>query len=590
MDPLPSFVPDGPLPAPQPLHDASAADISRIAEQLMRDAVTAAAAAASGTLPAVPAAAPMAPPVVAAPVARAMPAAFPPGIHTMPAVHGAVPAIPGVLPSSPHVPPGVPSIPHVPSMPAPPPTAAPTAAFGSAGAPAADLSGLKAFVGRIRGLDHMQLPHALDAAPLQPAGAAFVASHGGLANLAQPGFLDVDAVRRDFPILRQTVHGKPLAWFDNAATTQKPQAVIDALSRFYAHDNSNIHRGAHTLAARATDAYEHARETVATFLGATGPDEIIFVRGCTEGINLVANILAPGLSRGDEILLTELEHHANIVPWQMVAERTGAVLRVAPIDDRGDVILEAYARLLSPLTRVVSLSHASNSLGTILPVELMTGMAKAHGARVLVDGAQSVSHFPVDVRRIGCDFYVFSGHKIFGPTGIGAVFMTKDAQESLPPWQGGGNMIKDVTFAHTTYSDPPAKFEAGTPNIADAIGMGAALDYVTSLGRERIAAYEHDLLHYATGRLTAIDGLRLIGTAREKVGVLSFVLPGLDPIEIGKALDREGIAVRAGHHCAQPSLRHFGVEATVRPSLAFYNTHAEIDRLADAVAGLGRGR
>jgi len=590
MDPLPSFVPDGPLPAPQPLHDASAADISRIAEQLMRDAVTAAAAAASGTLPAVPAAAPTAPPVVAAPVARAMPAAFPPGIHTMPAVHGAVPAIPGVLPSSPHVPPGVPSIPHVPSMPAPPLTAAPTAAFGSAGAPAADLSGLKAFVGRIRGLDHMQLPHALDAAPLQPAGAAFVASHGGLANLAQPGFLDVDAVRRDFPILRQTVHGKPLAWFDNAATTQKPQAVIDALSRFYAHDNSNIHRGAHTLAARATDAYEHARETVATFLGATGPDEIIFVRGCTEGINLVANILAPGLSRGDEILLTELEHHANIVPWQMVAERTGAVLRVAPIDDRGDVILEAYARLLSPLTRVVSLSHASNSLGTILPVELMTGMAKAHGARVLVDGAQSVSHFPVDVRRIGCDFYVFSGHKIFGPTGIGAVFMTKDAQESLPPWQGGGNMIKDVTFAHTTYSDPPAKFEAGTPNIADAIGMGAALDYVTSLGRERIAAYEHDLLHYATGRLTAIDGLRLIGTAREKVGVLSFVLPGLDPIEIGKALDREGIAVRAGHHCAQPSLRHFGVEATVRPSLAFYNTHAEIDRLADAVAGLARGR
>jgi cysteine desulfurase / selenocysteine lyase len=397
-------------------------------------------------------------------------------------------------------------------------------------------------------------------------------------------------VRRDFPILRQTVHGKPLAWFDNAATTQKPQAVIDALSRFYAHDNSNIHRGAHTLAARATDAYEHARETVATFLGATGPDEIIFVRGCTEGINLVANILAPGLSRGDEILLTELEHHANIVPWQMVAERTGAVLRVAPIDDRGDVILEAYARLLSPLTRVVSLSHASNSLGTILPVELMTGMAKAHGARVLVDGAQSVSHFPVDVRRIGCDFYVFSGHKIFGPTGIGAVFMTKEAQAALPPWQGGGNMIKDVTFAHTTYSDPPAKFEAGTPNIADAIGMGAALDYVTSLGRERIAAYEHDLLHYATGRLTAIDGLRLIGTAREKVGVLSFVRPGLDPIEIGKALDREGIAVRAGHHCAQPSLRHFGVEATVRPSLAFYNTHAEIDRLADAVAAACRRR
>ena len=310
------------------------------------------------------------------------------------------------------------------------------------------------------------------------------------------------------------------------------------------------------------------------------------MRGCTEGVNLCANILAPGLSRGDEIVLTELEHHANIVPWQMVAERTGAVIRVVPIDDRGDVILEAYAKLLSPLTKVVSISHASNSLGTILPVELMTGMAKARGARVLVDGAQSVSHFPVDVRRIGCDFYVFSGHKIFGPTGIGAVYMTKEAQGSLPPWQGGGNMIKDVTFARTIYSEPPAKFEAGTPNIADAIGLGAALDYVTALGRERIAAYEHELLHYATGRLSAIDGLRLIGTSREKVGVLSFVIPGIDPIEIGKALDREGIAVRAGHHCAQPSLRRYGVEATVRPSLAFYNTHGEIDRLADAVAAL----
>jgi cysteine desulfurase/selenocysteine lyase len=402
--------------------------------------------------------------------------------------------------------------------------------------------------------------------------------------------LDVDAIRRDFPILRERVNGKPLAWFDNAATTQKPQVVIDALANFYAHDNSNIHRGAHTLAARATDAYEKARQTTADFLGATGSDEIIFVRGCTEGINLVANILAPGLSRGDEILLTELEHHANIVPWQMVAQRTGAVIRVAPIDERGDVILEAYAKLLSPLTKVVSVSHASNSLGTILPVELMTGMAKAIGARVVVDGAQSVSHFPVDVRRIGCDFYVFSGHKIFGPTGIGAVYATKEAQNALPPWQGGGNMIKDVTFAHTTYSDPPAKFEAGTPNIADAIGMGAALDYVSSLGRERIATYEHELLEYATGRLIAIDGLRLIGTSSQKVGVLSFVIPGLDPIEIGKALDKEGIAVRAGHHCAQPSLRHFGLEATVRPSLAFYNTRGEIDRLADAVAAIARGR
>ncbi|MFM7035294.1 MAG: SufS family cysteine desulfurase [Planctomycetia bacterium] len=449
-----------------------------------------------------------------------------------------------------------------------------------AAAPATDLSGVREFVGRIRGLDHLHLP------PVRFGGMPVAASPSP----ERSAFFDVDAVRRDFPILRERVHGKPLAWFDNAATTQKPQAVTDAIAHFYAHDNSNIHRGAHTLAARATDAYENARRTVADFLGAGSPDEILFVRGCTEGINLVANVLAPGLARGDEIVLTELEHHANIVPWQMVAERTGAVIRVAPIDHRGDVILEAYEKLLRPRTRIVSLSHASNSLGTILPAELMTAMAKVHGARVLVDGAQSVSHFPVDVRRIGCDFYVFSGHKIFGPTGIGAVFMTKEAQGSLPPWQGGGNMIRDVTFAHTIYTEPPAKFEAGTPNIADAIGLAAALDYVTRLGRERIAAYEHDLLAHATSRLAAVDGLRLVGTAPEKVGVLSFVIPSRDPIEIGKALDREGIAVRAGHHCAQPSLRHFGLEATVRPSLAFYNTHGEIDRLADAVDRLARGR
>ena len=459
-------------------------------------------------------------------------------------------------------------------------------------APAADVAGIREFVRGIRGLDHRQLPpvfgtHGIPTfGPGRPATAPLAGSGGPGAGSGQ---FDVEAVRRDFPILREQVHGQPLAWFDNAATTQKPQAVIDALSRFYAHDNSNIHRGAHTLAARATDAYEAARRTVAEFLGADSADEIVFVRGCTEGINLCANILAPDLSRGDEIVLTELEHHANIVPWQMVAERTGAAIRVAPIDDRGDVILPAYAQLLSPRTKVVALSHASNSLGTILPVELMTGMAKAAGARVLVDGAQSVSHFPVDVRRIGCDFYVFSGHKVFAPTGIGAVFMTREAQESLPPWQGGGNMIRDVTFARTAYAGPPAKFEAGTPNIADAIGLAAALDYVTALGRERIAAYEHELLHYATGRLTAIDGLRIIGTAREKVGVLSFVLDGLDPLQIGKALDRAGLAVRAGHHCAQPSLRRYGLEATVRPSLAFYNTRGEIDRLADAIAAIARG-
>lgn len=553
------------LPAPQPLHDTSAADISRIAAALVRDAV----AAINGTMPPLPAEASQAPPTVANPVPVRAPTAFP-----------AVPEAPAARTSL-HVPP----LPTV-ALAAPP--AIPASPDASTAAPATDYSGLKAFVGRIRGLDHLELPRVFAGGPPARGHSSVTTPHA--ATPAASGFLDVEAVRRDFPILQEKVHGKPLAWFDNAATTQKPQAVIDAISHFYAHDNSNIHRGAHTLAARATDAYEHARQTIADFLGANGPDEIIYVRGCTEGVNLCANILAPGLSRGDEILLTELEHHANIVPWQMVAERTRAVIRVVPIDDRGDVILEAYAKLLSPLTKIVSLSHASNSLGTILPVELMTGMAKARGARVLVDGAQSVSHFPVDVRRIGCDFYVFSGHKIFGPTGIGAVFMTKEAQETLPPWQGGGNMIEDVTFARTTYAPPPAKFEAGTPNIADAIGLGAALDYVTALGRERIAAYEHELLHHATARLTAIGGLRLIGTAREKVGVLSFVIDGLDPIEIGKSLDREGIAVRAGHHCAQPSLRHFGLEATVRPSLAFYNTPAEIDRLADAIAKIAHRR
>jgi cysteine desulfurase/selenocysteine lyase len=520
--------------------DVSAGDVSRIAERLMHEALAAAADASLGGMPAQP---------------------------------QAVPAMPAVMPAPP--------------VGLPPSFAPPAAPVGPAAAPPTDLSGLRTFIGRIRGLDHRQLPPVLGAAAPSSGPHAI---GGGAGGLSPAGFFDVEAVRRDFPILREKVHGRPLAWFDNAATTQKPQAVIDALSAFYAHDNSNIHRGAHSLAARATDAYERARRIVADFLGAAGPDEIIFVRGCTEGINLVANVCGAGLGGGDEIVLTELEHHANIVPWQMVAERTGAVIRVAPIDDRGEVILEAYERLLGPRTRIVSLSHASNSLGTILPVELMTRLAKARGARVVVDGAQSVSHFPVNVAAIGADFYVFSGHKIFGPTGIGAVHATMESQRSLPPWQGGGNMIRDVTFARTTYADPPAKFEAGTPNIADAIGLGAALEYVTGLGRERVAAYEHGLLEHATARLAAIDGLRLVGTAAHKVGVLSFVLPGRDPLEIGRLLDREGIAVRAGHHCAQPSLRHFGLEATVRPSLAIYNTRDEIDRLADVVGRIARGR
>ena len=542
MDSIPSFA----------AHEPSSEQLSRIAAQFMSEAAASSHAAVPSPLP-------------AAPAVDALPFATP---------AGALPVTPAAIPTH-HV--ALPTQPFTPSIQPFATTAVPlrTASAPVASAQGEDFSGLRSFVARIRGSDSFthQSPRFNTPAP------------SGVAGF---GFFDVDAVRRDFPILHQKVNGKPLAWFDNAATTQKPQHVIDTISRFYAHDNSNIHRGAHTLAARSTDAYEHARRTVQTFLGASSPDEIIFVRGTTEGINLVANACGSLLSAGDEIVLTELEHHANIVPWQMVAKRTGAVIRVAPINDRGEVMLDAYAALLGPRTKFVSLSHASNSLGTILPVELMTGMAKARGARVLVDGAQTVSHFPVDVRRIGCDFFVFSGHKIFGPTGIGAVYATPEAQDSMPPWQGGGNMIRDVTFEKTIYADPPAKFEAGTPNIADAIGLGAALDYVTRLGRERIAAYEHDLLEYATHRLTAINGLRLIGTAAEKVGVLSFVLSGRDEIEIGKALDREGFAVRAGHHCAQPSLRHFGLEATVRPSLAFYNTRDEIDRLADAVARIAR--
>lgn len=396
--------------------------------------------------------------------------------------------------------------------------------------------------------------------------------------------LDVPAIRRDFPALNQQVHGRPLAWLDNAATTQKPQSVIDSLATFYAHDNSNIHRGAHTLAARATDAFEQARQKVQTFLGASSAKEIVFVRGTTEGINLVAQSYGRKfLQPGNEIVLSTLEHHANIVPWQQVAKEKGAVLRVIPVTDRGEIMLEEYQRLLGVRTKVVALTHASNSLGTILPVAEMTQLAHRYGARVLIDGAQSVAHIPVNLPQLGADFFVFSGHKIFGPTGIGVVYAKEELWEIMPPWQGGGNMIKNVTFEETTFSEPPAKFEAGTPNVADAVGLGAALDYVNRLGLPNIAKYEHELLQYATEQLSRISGLRLIGTAREKVGVLSFVLPDRPTDEVGRLLDLEGIAVRAGHHCAQPSLRRFGLEATVRPSLAFYNTTGEIDRLADAV-------
>ena len=398
---------------------------------------------------------------------------------------------------------------------------------------------------------------------------------------------DVHVIRRDFPILHQQVNGRPLIWMDNAATTQKPQSVIDSLSRFYERDNSNIHRAAHTLAARATDAYEGAREKVQRFLGAGNASEIVFLRGTTEAINLVANTFGRKYIRaGDEIILSTLEHHANIVPWQMLAQATGAVIKVIPINDRGEINMGEYTRLLNSRTRIVSITQVSNSLGTVVPVAEMTHLAHRHGARVLVDGAQAVSHMPIDVQAIGCDFYVFSGHKLFAPSGIGALYAKQELLEDLPPWQGGGSMIRHVTFEETIYSDPPAKFEAGTPNIADAVGLGTAIDYVTRLGMSNIERYEHEITAYATEQLARIPGLRPIGTALNKVSVLSFILDDIPTEKVGQALAQEGIAVRAGHHCAQPSLRHFGLATTVRPSLAFYNTRAEIDRLVEVIKNI----
>lgn len=401
---------------------------------------------------------------------------------------------------------------------------------------------------------------------------------------------DVNAVRADFPILKEVIHGKPLIWFDNAATTQKPQVVIDRLSHFYAHENSNIHRAAHELAARATDAYEEARDTVAEFIGAPSSENIVFVRGTTEAINLVAHAWGgKHLQPGDEIVITYLEHHANIVPWQLISQKTGAILKWAPIDDAGNLLLNEFEELLGPRTKLVAATQVSNALGTVVPVDKIVEAGHRYGARVLIDGAQSIQHMPVNVSELGADFFVFSGHKIYGPTGIGALYGTKEALTETPPWQGGGHMIADVTTERSLYQGPPTKFEAGTGNIADAVGLTEALRYVKRLGVERIAAYEHSLLEYATPRLADIPGVRLVGTATEKASVLSFVLAGHDPVEVGKALNAEGIAVRAGHHCAQPALRRLGLEATVRPSFAFYNTFEEIDVFLDAVRRIAEG-
>jgi len=407
---------------------------------------------------------------------------------------------------------------------------------------------------------------------------------------AHPPF-DANLVRKDFPILGELVNGRPLIWLDNAATTQKPQAVIDRISYFYQHENSNIHRAAHELAARATDAYEEARETVRRFINAPSVDNVIFVRGTTEAINLVAKSWGKkNLSAGDEILITHLEHHANIVPWQQLCQETGAKLKVAPVDESGQVLLSEYQKLLTPRVKLVSFTQVSNALGTVTPASEMIQMAHRAGAKVLLDGAQSVSHMRTDVQALNPDFFVFSGHKVFGPTGIGVLYGKPELLNDMPAWQGGGNMIQDVTFDKTVYHEAPSKFEAGTGNIADAVGLGAALEYVERIGIDNIARYEHELLVYATAALNKVPGLRLIGTAQEKASVLSFTLEGFKSEEVGAALNQEGIAVRSGHHCAQPILRRFGLETTVRPSLAFYNTYAEIDVLVNALQRLSSNK
>jgi len=399
---------------------------------------------------------------------------------------------------------------------------------------------------------------------------------------------DVERVRADFPILAREVNGRPLAYLDNGASAQRPSSVIQAEARYYEHSHANVHRGVHTLSQEATAAYEGARAKARAFINAASEREVIFTRGTTESINLVAQSYArPRLQAGDEILVSWLEHHANIVPWQIVCQQTGAQLKVAPIDERGELRVEEFARLLSPRTRLVALAHVSNALGTILPVRELIAMARARAVPVLLDGAQAVPHLGIDVRELDVDFYAFSAHKMYGPTGVGVLYGREALLESMPPWQGGGDMILTVTFEKTTYNALPHKFEAGTPNIAGVIGFGAAIDYLLDIGLERVAAYEHELLEYGTARLAAIPGLRLIGTARDKASLLSFVLEGVHAHDLGTILDADGIAIRTGHHCAMPVMDFFGVPATARASLALYNTRTEIDRLA---AGIERAR
>ena len=395
---------------------------------------------------------------------------------------------------------------------------------------------------------------------------------------------DVHAIRSDFPILQQTVHGKPLVYLDNAATSQKPKAVIDAVLHFYTSECSNIHRGVHALSERATKSYEETRAKARRFINAAEEREIIFVRGTTEGINLVAQSYgATHVQPGDEIIISAMEHHSNIVPWQILAEQKGAALRIVPINDNGELLMDEYRKLLGPRTRLVSVAHVSNSLGTINPVRQIIELAHQWKVPVLIDGAQAVPHMKVDVRELDCEFYAFSSHKMYGPTGTGVLYGKARLLEEMPPYQGGGDMISSVTFEKTIYNKLPYKFEAGTPNIADGIAFGAAIDYLERIGLDNIAAYEHELLEYATQALTRIPGVRLIGTAKEKASVVSFVLEGVHPHDVGTILDQQGIAIRTGHHCAQPVMDRFGVPATARASLSFYNTREEIDALADGV-------
>jgi len=567
---VPAGAPSAPLPSPatvptSPVNPPAPAAATRVHTPPVPSAVGVGVPGPGGTippleLPAVPLLPEQAPPV-------GWRQASPDALAGTPGV----PSVPGVPSDS-----GTPSYPGVPSEPAYPDTALTSFTF-----PLLPTS-----------LDLHEVPtHGIEVrepipgtAGLQAFSPLLVPSGPSLGVSGPSESFDPTIARRDFPILNTQVNGRRLVWLDNAATTQKPKAVIDRLVYFYENENSNIHRAAHELAARATDAYEGARESVRRFLNASSRDEIVFTRGTTEAINLVAKSWgAANVGEGDEILVTHLEHHANIVPWQQLCAATGAVLRVAPVDDNGDLIVEEFARLLGPRTKLASFTQVSNALGTVTPSAELIAIAHAKGVPVLLDAAQSVAHLRTDVTALDADFVVFSGHKIYGPTGIGALYAKRAILESMPPWEGGGNMIEDVTFEKTVFHGPPARFEAGTGNIADAVGLGAALDYVTARGIDAVGAYEHGLIEYMVAQLAGVRSLQFIGSPTLRAGAVSFVLEGRTTHEVGAALNREGIAVRSGHHCAQPILRRFGVETSVRPSVALYNTTDDIDALIDGL-------